>query len=233
MLKVENISTGYGKKQVLFEVSFEVNKSEIVLLAGNNGSGKSTLLKAIYGTLPIWNNGSIWFEGENISGKPTSELLNKGLLYIPQRNNLFDDLTVKENFEIAGLSLDKKTLQQRIDYALSIFKVLEPQLRSTPMKLSGGERQALALAMAMLHKPKILLIDEPFLGLSNKLLNFTVSYLKYLNMEHLMTLIIVEHRVKECLKIADIFIGLKLGKIFINKKVDLNFEINEINSVFV
>ena len=99
MLKVENISTGYGKKQVLFDVSFEVNKGEIVLLAGSNGSGKSTLLKAIYGILSLWNKGKNIFNEENITGKSTSALLNKGLLYIPQKNNLFDDLTVKENLK--------------------------------------------------------------------------------------------------------------------------------------
>ena len=104
MLKVENTSTGYGKKQVLFDVSFEVGKGEIVLLAGSNGSGKSTLLKIIYGLLPQWNNGQIIFNGENITGKPTAALLKKGLLYIPQKKNLFEDLTVKENLEMAGLT---------------------------------------------------------------------------------------------------------------------------------
>ena len=109
MLKVENISTGYGKKQVLFDVSFEVNKGDIVLLAGSNGSGKSTLLKSIFGMLPLWKNdvsdkcGTITFDGEEINNScksmkfvsPTSALLKKGLLYIPQKNNLFEDLTVK------------------------------------------------------------------------------------------------------------------------------------------
>jgi branched-chain amino acid transport system ATP-binding protein len=94
MLKVQNISTGYGKKQVLFDVSFEVKQGQIVLLAGSNGSGKSTLLKAIYGMLPQWNNGQIFFNEENITGKTTATLLKKGLLYIPQKNNLFEDLTV-------------------------------------------------------------------------------------------------------------------------------------------
>ena len=127
MLKVENISTGYGKKQVLFDVSFEVSKGEIVLLAGSNGSGKSTLLKAIYGILPLWNSplergkGCVIFDGENITGKPTSALLKRGLLYISQKNNLFEDLTVKENLEIAGLTLARKILQERIENALSIF----------------------------------------------------------------------------------------------------------------
>ena len=113
MLKVENISTGYGKKQVLFDVSFEVKRGEIVLLAGSNGSGKSTLLNAIYGILPQWNMGQIFFDGENITGKPTATLLKKGLLYISQKNNLFEDLTVEDNLQMAGLTLKQKLFQHQ------------------------------------------------------------------------------------------------------------------------
>lgn len=245
MLKVENISTGYGKKQVLFDVSFEVKQGEIVLLVGSNGSGKSTLLKAIYGMLPLWSpviasevkqslaKGAVIFDGENITGKPTAALLKKGLLYIPQKNNLFEDLTVKENLEMAGLTLDQRTLQQRIENALSIFTALVPHLHRTPMKLSGGERQLLTLTMATLHQPKMILIDEPFTGLSQKNITFVAENLKTLNMKNGITLLIVEHRVKECSKIANRVIGLKLGRVFSEMGVNANFEFNQLNSVFV
>ena len=214
MLKVENLSTGYGKKQVLFNVSLEVNKGDIVLLAGSNGSGKSTLLRAIYGMLPQWDNGKVVFDGENITGKPTAALLKKGLLYIPQKNNLFEELTVKENLEMAGLTLDKKLLREGIDEALSVFKTLEPNLKRTPMTLSGGERQLLTLAMATLHQPKMILVDEPFTGLSPKNIDFIAENLKGLHELLGVTLMIVEHRVKECLEIANRVIGMKLGKVF-------------------
>jgi len=233
MLTVENISTGYGKKQVLFDVSFEVKQGEIVLLAGSNGSGKSTLLKAIYGMLPQWNNGQIFFCGENITGKPTAALLKKGLLYIPQKNNLFEDLTVKENLEMAGLTLDQRILQQRIENALSIFTALVPHLHRAPMKLSGGERQLLTLAMATLHQPKMILLDEPFTGLSPQNIAFIIENLRLLNQKNGITLVIVEHRVKECLRIANRVISLKLGRIFSEVEVDRNFDIKELNSVFV
>lgn len=243
MLKVENISTGYGKKQVLFDVSLEVKQGEIVLVAGSNGSGKSTLLKAIYGILPLWNSspfgggregaGQIIFDGENISGKPTAALLKKGLLYIPQKNNLFEDLTVKENLEMAGLTLDQRTLQQRIENALSIFTALVPHLHRTPMKLSGGERQLLTLAMATLHHPKMILVDEPLTGLSPKNITFVVENLKTLNRENEITLLIVEHRVKESSPIANRIIGLKLGRIFSEAEVNQNFKINQLTEVFV
>lgn len=221
MLKVENISTGYGKKQVLFDVSFEVNKGEIALLVGSNGSGKSTLLKAIFRMLPIWNDGKIYFEEENITFLQTSDLLKKGLLYVPQKNNFFEDLTVKENLEISGLIITEKTvLQQRIEYALSVFAVLVPHLNRTPMKLSGGERKLLVLAMATLHQPKIILIDEPFVGLSNQNITFVRDNIKMLSERGGVTFLIVEHKVKESFEIATKLIGLKQGKIFDAEKND-------------
>jgi len=224
MLKVENISTGYGKKQVLFDVSFEIKNGEIVLLAGSNGSGKSTLLKALFGLLPIWNEGRIFFEGENIVGNPSSSLLKKGLLYVPQKNNLFEDLSVKENLEMAGLTIiDKKIKQQRIEKALSIFDVLTPILNKAPMRLSGGQRQLLTLAMAILHEPKMILLDEPFTGLSPQNITFVTDNLKILNKSGI-TFLIVEHRIRECLEIANRVIGLKLGRILSEIEVNQNLE---------
>lgn len=246
MLKVEHISTGYGKKQVLFDVSFEVAKGDIVLLAGSNGSGKSTLLKAIYGLLPIWNNhviasetkqspakGCVYFNGENITGLPASALLKKGLLYIPQKNNLFEDLSVKENLEMAGLTIGNgKLLHERIDNALARFPSLAPHLKRTPMKLSGGERQLLTFAMATLHQPEIILIDEPLTGLSEQNIRFVREKLKLLN-EQGITLLVVEHRVKEISEIVHKVIGLKLGRIFSETEVNENLQINQLGSVFV
>jgi len=233
MLKVENISTGYDKKQVLYDVSFEVCKGEIVLFVGSNGSGKSTLLKAIYGMLPQWSHGQIIYDGMNITGKPTSELLKKGLLYIPQRNKLFEDLTVKENLEMAGLTIDKRLFMRRMEITLSIFSTIVPYLAKTPMKLSGGERQLLTLAMATLHQPKMILYDEPFVGLSPQNVSFVAENLKALNEKKGITLLIVEHRVKECARFANKIIGLKLGKVFSKLEVNATFDIKELNSVFV
>lgn len=234
MLKVENISTGYGKKQVLFDVSFEVNKGDFVLLAGSNGSGKSTLLKSIFGMLPLWNSGQILFDGENITGKPTSALLKKGLLYIPQKNNLFEDLTVKDNLEMAGLTIiDKKILKQRIENTLSIFTALVPHLQQTPMKLSGGERQLLTLAMATLHEPKMILCDEPLTGLSTHNITLIIENLKKINQLNGITILIVEHLIRESLTFANKIVSLKLGCVFSETEVKPNFNIKELNSVFV
>lgn len=233
ILKVENLSTGYGKKQVLFNISFEVNKGDIVLVAGSNGSGKSTLLKAIYGMLPQWDDGKVVFDGEDITGKSTASLLKKGLLYIPQKNNLFEDLTVKENLEMAGLTLNKRLLKERFEYVLSLFVVLKTYLNRTPMTLSGGERQLLILAMAILHQPKIILFDEPFSGLSVKNVGFMTDYLRVLNNQYGIAIVLVEHRLKESLRIACKVTAMKLGKVFIELKVTENFDTKTLNSTFL
>lgn len=243
LLEVKNISAGYGKKQVLSDVSFEVERGEIVLLIGSNGSGKSTLLKAIYGLLPLWKtvrenpsgeNGGIRFNGEDITDSPASRLLKKGLLYIPQQNNLFNDLTVKENLEMAGLTLpDRKLLQERIEKALTVFPALVPHLKRTPMKLSGGERQLLTLAMAILHQPQMILIDEPFNGLSPQNIAFVRENLKMLNEKEGISFLIVEHRIKESYIVAKKIISLKLGKVFSSKNVNLNFDAEQLHEVFV
>lgn len=233
ILKVENLSTGYGKKQVLFNVSLEVNKGDIVLLAGSNGSGKSTLLKAIYGILPQWDDGRVVFDGEDITGKPTAELLKKGLLYIPQKNNLFEDLTVKENLEMAGLTLEKRLLKERIEYALYLFAVLSKNLNRTPMTLSGGECQLLTIAMSILHKPGMILFDEPFTGLSPQNIGLVSKSIELLNNKLGISLVIVEHRIMECLKISSHFVGLKMGEVFSKINAVSNFDHKEISSVFV
>lgn len=233
ILKVENLSTGYGKKQVLFNVSFEVNKGDIVLVAGSNGSGKSTLLKAIYGMLPQWEDGKVVFDGEDITGEPTAGLLKRGLLYIPQKNNLFEDLTVKENLEMAGLTLDKQLLKERVDHALSLFTVLQTNLKRTPMTLSGGERQLLTLAMATVHQPNMILYDEPFTGLSPQNIDFIAENFKIMNEILGVAFVIVEHRMKECLRIASHFMGMKMGSIINRMSPGSMFDIELLNAVFI
>ncbi len=243
LLEVKNINAGYGKKQVLYDISFEVEQGDIVLLIGSNGSGKSTLLKAIYGLLPCWDganedsaneNGGIYFNNENITDLPASRFLQKGLLYIPQQNNLFADLTVKENLEMAGLTIaNRRLLKERIEKALTVFPALVPHLKRTPMKLSGGERNLLTLAMATLHQPKMILIDEPFNGLSPQNMSFVRENLKMLNEKEGITFLLVEHRIKESYIIAQKIVSLKLGKVYNIGNVNLDFDAQELREVFV
>jgi branched-chain amino acid transport system ATP-binding protein len=172
MLKVYHISAGYGKKQVLFDVSLEVKPGEVVLLTGGNGSGKSTLLKCIYNLLPCWS-GEIFFEGEKINGLKSSDLIKKEIVFIPQKDFYFENLTVDENLQISGHTIPKKVLKERISEVYELTGLSKLKKRK-PFNLSGGERKILAFGMGLIHKPELFLFDEPFAGVdtrNSKILN--------------------------------------------------------------
>lgn len=230
LLEVKNINAGYGKKQVLYDISFKIEQGEIVLLIGSNGSGKSTLLKVIYGLLTLWNKskessshktGKIYFDGEDITDLSTFQLLKKGLLYIPQQNSVFADMTVKENLEISGLTISGRSiLKERIEKALIVFPSLIPHLKRLSIKLSGGERQLLTMAMAIIHEPKMILIDEPFNALSPQNLTFVRENLKMLNQKKGITFLIVEHQIREALDLCNTVIALKSGCLLFADRID-------------
>ena len=215
LLSIQNINTGYDKKQVLFDISLEVEKGETILLIGANGSGKSTLLKAIYGILPLWKDekgrGKIIYEGEDITNISSHELIKKGLMYIPQKNELFEDMTVEENLKMSTLFLNNSAeTKKRLEYVFEKIHILEIKQKQIVNRLSGGERKKLSLGMILMNRPKLLLYDEPLAGLSGKNIKETIDQLTLIK-EAGTTLIIVEHRIKELISFADMVIGLKLG----------------------
>jgi branched-chain amino acid transport system ATP-binding protein len=210
MLKINNISSGYGKKQVLFDVSLQVEAGEVVLLSGGNGSGKSTLLKCIYNLLPLWS-GSIEFEGIDTKKLKPSDLIHNGIVYIPQKDFYFENLTVLENLQISGNMLSKQVLKERI---AEVFELtgLEKFRKRKPFDLSGGERKILAFGMGLIHKPKLLLFDEPFAGVDTK----NTTTLLRLFQETIITpsngLIIVEHK-DDAKQLFTRKVKMELGKI--------------------
>lgn len=212
LLKIENLNAGYGKKQVLFDVSLEVNSGDIVLLTGGNGSGKSTLLKSIYGLLTnsSFKKGKVTFNGKDITTKPSYSLIKEGLVYVPQKNNTFDNLTVRETLEVAANILPNAIKKDRIK---EVFEYL-PQLASlesrSAFSMSGGEKQTLALGMALLHKPKMILLDEPGTGLSSESFKRKIEILTTLNLNGI-TFLIVEHRTREFEGLVDRAYHLTLG----------------------
>lgn len=193
MLEVKNISSGYGKKQVLFNVSFEVKQGEIVLLTGGNGSGKSTILKCIYGLLPLWS-GEIFFKGKNLAVHKTSDLIKKGIIYIPQKNNYFENLTVQENLEVSGSIYHKHVIKEKIEKVYTEIPKLAGFKKRTPFNLSGGERQLLAFGLALIHEPKLILFDEPTSGIDKNNTSKIISLLYNMKKIYGLTFIIVEHR---------------------------------------
>jgi len=213
MLEVKNISTGYGKKQVLYNVSFNVADNEIVLLTGGNGSGKSTVLKCIYGILPTWNNeGQIFFNGKDLTKIHTSSMVNEGIVYIPQKNNYFEDFTIVENLKISGSIYSAKEIKKRISFVYDILPELKTQCNRTPYHLSGGERQILVLGMSLIHQPKLVLFDEPLAGLDEKNTNSTTELIMRITLEQDKSFLIVEHKNTFNL-VTNNIIHLELGKL--------------------
>ncbi|NQU85981.1 MAG: ATP-binding cassette domain-containing protein [Mariniphaga sp.] len=215
LLKLEHVSTGYGKKQVLFDISFIMQNNETVLLIGSNGSGKSTLLKTIYGLLKPWNKDArIWLKDENITFCEPSQLITKGIVYVPQQNELFEDLTVKENLELSGMqTMTKGKRNNRIDEILEQIPALKALLKQECNRLSGGERKLLSLAMALINQPKLIMLDEPLAGVSPGNMDIIIHHINNIRKSGI-SLILVEHRLKDIFDLADRVIGLKLGKVF-------------------
>ncbi|MGO9122902.1 MAG: ABC transporter ATP-binding protein [Desulfomonilaceae bacterium] len=206
------METGYAKRQVLFDISMAVNDGEIVALIGPNGSGKSTILKAVCGLIPIWK-GNVYFDGLPTSSQDPLHNIRRGMVFAPQGHRVFDELTVMENFEIGGMQLPRKELRTRIEYVLQIFPSLRERTNYAASTLSGGEQQMLALARCLIPKPKLLMLDEPSLGLSPKLTVMVFKKVLELAVQTGLSLLIVEQKVTEVLEICHRVYSLKLGRI--------------------
>jgi branched-chain amino acid transport system ATP-binding protein len=160
------LRSGYGQKQVLNGVSLHVNEGEIVALLGPNGAGKSTVLKTIFGLLRAWEGVVMW-NGVAIQNRRPAQNVRDGLAYVPQGSRVFADLTVQENLEVGGFILrDRRQIQERMERVFCLFPILAERRQQLAGKLSGGERQMLALGKALMTQPRLLLLDEPSLGLA-------------------------------------------------------------------
>lgn len=210
MLEVKNISSGYDKKHVLYDVSLKVDYGDVILLTGGNGSGKSTLLKCIYNLLPLWS-GSIEYRGQDTKKMKPSDLIHNGIVYIPQKDFYFENLTVLENLQISGNMLSKQVLKERIAEVIELTGLKKIKKRK-PFDLSGGERKILAFGMGLIHKPKLLLFDEPFAGVDAK----NSSTLLRLFKDSIITsdngVVIVEHK-DDAKLLFNRKIRMKLGNI--------------------
>lgn len=214
LLKLSNVNTGYGKKHVLYDVSIDVQEGETLLIVGNNGSGKSTLLKVIYGLINVWD-GIIEYKGELLHDKnfktDTYKLLNKGIMYIPQKDALFEDLSVEDNIQYSLLHLnDRIEIKNRVKHVLGLMPDLERRKKQLAGKLSGGERKLLSLAIVLVNRPKLLLYDEPLAGISENNIPIVNYWLETIN-KNGVTILIVEHRTKELLHFVNRLVRFDLG----------------------
>ena len=202
MLSVENITVSYGKAKALHGVSMEVKEGEMVTLLGSNGAGKSTLLKTISGLLkPI--EGSITFEGQRISGQPSHKIVQKGVVQAPEGREVFPTLSVHDNLRMGAFTRrDEKEVARDFAFVFKLFPRLEERRNQAAGTLSGGEAQMLAIARAILSSPKLLMLDEPSLGLAPVVRDSIFHVVRQIYEKRQVTILLVEQNAKWALGVA-------------------------------
>jgi branched-chain amino acid transport system ATP-binding protein len=217
MIRFDNVTAGYGEFMILNDLSFEAARAKITLLLGPNGAGKSTVLKTLFGLLKV-KQGSVHLDGKDITGATAKELLTQhGVAFVPQGRNLFGQLSVIENLELGGITLGMKTCHERIPEVLDLFPRVKERLHSAASSLSGGEQKQLEVGRALLLRPKVLLIDEPSIGLSPLVVADVFRLLRRLADDKGTTILMVEQNVKSALKMADDAIALESGRLVLHK----------------
>ena len=215
MLKISNVETFYGKIQALRGVNISINEGEIVSLIGSNGAGKSTLLMTISGVNKA-KTGEIIFEGKNIEKYEPHDIVDLGIAQAPEGRRIFSRLTVEENLRLGAHANEKgKYFDIDVKDIYDLFPVLSDRKSQRGGTLSGGEQQMLAIGRALMNRPKVLLLDEPSLGIAPKLVNQIFLAIKNINKEKKVTIFLVEQNAKKALELADRAYVLVNGKVTI------------------
>ena len=214
MLQFENVSTFYGKIQALHSVNVEVRQGEIVTLIGANGAGKSTLLMTLCGS-PQAHSGSIRYMGEELVGQDSSQIMRKSIAVVPEGRRVFARLTVEENLSMGGFFTDKGDYQEQMDKVLGLFPRLKERFNQRGGTMSGGEQQMLAIGRALMSKPKLLLLDEPSLGLAPIIIQQIFDIIEQLRKDG-VTVFLVEQNANQALKLADRGYVLENGSISVH-----------------
>ena len=214
LIKVENLAAGYGLVEVLRNISLEINQGEVVAVLGSNGVGKTTLNNCLSGLIKP-NNGKISFEDEVISNKSPEEIVDMGLIHVPEGRKLFPNLTVKDNLELGSYRRGKSNRASNLENVLDIFPKLSERISQTAGTLSGGEQQMVAIGRGLMGDPRLLLLDEPSLGLSPLLVEQMFELIKKISNNGL-TVLLVEQNVTQSLSIADRAYVIEEGSIAIS-----------------
>ena len=218
LLTVENLSGGYGPVQVLHGIGFEVNVGEIVVILGANGAGKTTTLRAVSGM--IATSGSVKFDGEELINEKPPAILRRGVAHVPQGRGTFPELSVEDNLQIGAYSRTDDEVADDIERWYEAYPVLKTRRTQSAGSLSGGEQQMLAVARALMSRPRLLLLDEPSLGLAPFLVQDLFERLAVLNAEQGTTLLVVEQNAQLALGIAHRGYVLESGAIAISGPAD-------------
>ncbi len=230
MLEAENVSSGYGLIQILWDVSFKINEKEIVSIIGPNGAGKTTLVKTIMGLIPT-KTGFIRFKGENIENLPPYEIVKKKISLIPEGRDIFPRMSVEENILLGAYTIpDKQRVKESQERIYQIFPVLRKKEKSLAQTLSGGEQQMLVIGRSMMSNPELLILDEPSLGLAPIIVAKVLDTLRQINDEG-VSILLVEQNIRDSLNIANRAYVLEEGKIIIDgegRKLLSNDHIKEV-----
>jgi branched-chain amino acid transport system ATP-binding protein len=211
LLELNKISAGYGLLTVLRDVSLHVARGEIVCVIGPNGAGKSTVLRTVAGQIRP-TDGKVLFKGKDVTGASIAEKGRNGLIFIPQGDNIFPNLTVLENLEMAGLLLqDHEQLHRAIEKALEKFPIIKETKARPARELSGGQRQMLALCRILLLRPQLVLLDEPSLGLSPLVVDLIFKEIRQMNKEDI-SFLLVEQNARKALSVSHRGYVLELGR---------------------
>lgn len=219
LLEAKNVVSGYGKVEILHDVSVYVNEEEMVSIIGPNGSGKSTLMKTIFGLLSAWE-GEVNFEEKDITGVKPNEIVRKGLCYVPQEGNIFPTLTVEENLDM-GAFIRTDDYFEELQNVYELFPALTEKKDQQVGNLSGGQQQMVAMGSALMLDPAILLLDEPTAGLAPNLAQMILKKIKDINKTG-VAILIVEQNAREALKLSNRGYILAMGENkFTGKSEDL------------
>lgn len=212
LLELRDVRAGYGRITVLWDISLEVSEGGLVALIGANGAGKTTTIKAVMGLVQV-SSGQILFREKEITNQHPWRIAELGIGLVPEGARVFPELTVQENLLVGGIQIkDKKTLWNRMEYVFQLFPVLEERKKQPAGTLSGGERQMLAIARALMNKPELLLVDEISMGLMPLLVQKVFETLVHLNKSGI-SILIAEQNVKDVLKIASFAYVIENGRI--------------------
>jgi len=216
IIEFDRVVAGYSPSvTILNELSLDARKAEITLLIGPNGAGKSTVLKTLFGML-VPRTGEVRFEGQRVNGKSQRELLAEGIAFVPQGRNLFGSLSVRHNLELGGITLPRGELAARIEEVLARFPRIRERIDNQASTMSGGEQKQLEVGRALLLRPRVLLIDEPSIGLSPKLVQDVFVLLRALT-DAGTTVLMVEQNVRTALKYANRALVLEMGRLALDR----------------
>ena len=232
IIEFDKVVAGYSESlTILNETTLDVRRGEITLLIGPNGAGKSTVLKTLFGLL-VPRSGEVRFEGRVINGRSQRALLADGIAFVPQGRNLFGSLSVRHNLELGGITLPRAELPGRIEEVLARFPRIRERIDNQASTLSGGEQKQLEVGRALLLRPRVLLIDEPSIGLSPKLVVDVMTLLRQLASAG-TTVLMVEQNVRTALKYADRALVLEMGRLALDRPASELLGDPDLNRLFL